>query len=66
MDLRILPKKHRDRQRAVPVSQCALCGGELYAGGVCWRLGNSPLCGDCLEQPSRQSLLRLLRQEVMG
>ena len=64
--MHILPKKHRDRQRAVPVSQCALCGGELYAGCLCWRLGSWVLCGDCLGQRPEWALYRLLRQEVAG
>lgn len=40
-------KKHRDPQRAVPVHQCTRCGGELYPGCLCWRLGGGFLCRDC-------------------
>ena len=45
--MRIVHKRHRDVQRAFPAAQCALCGGELYRGEYCWRLGRYVLCGDC-------------------
>lgn len=41
-------RRTRDPQRAVPVSQCALCGGELYAGSSCWRLAGRTLCESCV------------------
>ena len=45
--MRTIHKKHRDRQRAVPAAECALCGGALYPGETCWRLWGRVLCGAC-------------------
>ena len=41
-------KGSADRQRAVPRGECALCGGELYAGSACWRLWGLTICEECL------------------
>lgn len=45
--MRIVHKRHRDPQRAFPAGACGLCGGELYPGDACWRLGGRTLCRDC-------------------
>ncbi|MDE7220722.1 MAG: hypothetical protein K2O45_14075 [Oscillospiraceae bacterium] len=45
--MRTVHKKHRDLQRAFPVGECCLCGGELYRGEICWHLAGRTLCGDC-------------------
>lgn len=46
--MRIVHKRYRDAQRAYPAAECALCGGELYRGENCWRLGGRVLCQACL------------------
>ena len=46
--LRTVRKRNADRQRAVPRGECALCGGELYAGSACWRVWGRTLCEECL------------------
>lgn len=45
--MRTVHKRRRDPQRAYPVAECALCGGAVYRGEVCWRLWGRVLCGDC-------------------
>lgn len=46
--MRYVHKRHRDAQRAYPAAECALCGGELYRGDACWRLGGRILCEGCV------------------
>ena len=46
--MRIIHKRSRDAQRAFPAAECALCGGELYRGDVCWRLHGWAICEDCM------------------
>lgn len=46
--MRTIRKKHRDSQRDFPAAACALCGGELYRGEVCWRMNGRLLCQDCV------------------
>ena len=46
--MRIVHKRHRDAQRAFPAAECALCGGELYRGDVCWRLSRQTVCEACV------------------
>lgn len=45
--MRTIHKRHRDAQRACPAAECALCGGAVYRGEVCWRLWGRVLCGEC-------------------
>lgn len=45
--MRTVHKRRRDPQRAYPAAECALCGGAVYRGEVCWRLWGRVLCGDC-------------------
>lgn len=45
--MRTVHKRRRDPQRAYPAAECALCGGAVYRGEVCWRLRGRVLCGDC-------------------
>ena len=46
--MRIVHKRYRDAQRACPAAECALCGGELYRGDVCWRFSGRVFCEDCV------------------
>ena len=46
--MRVTHKRYRDAQRSSPLARCARCGGELYAGSGCWRLGGRVLCEDCV------------------
>lgn len=45
--MRTVHKRRRDPQRTYPAAECALCGGAVYRGEVCWRLWGRVLCGDC-------------------
>jgi hypothetical protein len=45
--LRRIHKRHRDPQRAFPAAECALCGGAVYRGEICWRMWGRVLCGAC-------------------
>lgn len=45
--MRTVHKRRRDPQRAYPAAECALCGGAVYRGEVCWRLWGRVLCMDC-------------------
>ena len=34
--------------RAQECGTCALCGGEIYCGEFCFRLGRRTYCADCI------------------
>ena len=64
--MRMLQKRSRDPQRAVPRVVCVLCGGELYEGCPRWRLGGGDYCEGCLIRRVLEELapFRVQREEA--
>lgn len=60
--MRVVRRKTKDRERAVPIGVCTLCGLESYPGQSFVRIWGNTVCRDCL--------IRLLtggkREEVLG
>ena len=32
---------------SIPVCRCNFCGGELYAGNLCYRIDGARICREC-------------------
>lgn len=37
------------------LGECALCGGELYRGQICYDINGERICQDCLADYARQA-----------
>lgn len=47
--MRTVHKRWRDLQRRAALTECALCGGEVYPGEPFLRVDGRALCAGCLE-----------------
>lgn len=44
----IFPELQGDSQNAVPIFECAVCGGEIYDGEEFFHVGDKVCCVECV------------------